>query len=115
MKGERAKKNSQSEYMKRVFSKKGVDSMGEKMANLGPLRLMGFGMTTVLLNLHNAGYYELSSKILAVGLACGGVHLPLHAELIHFRDVLLYTESKQSHTIRFLEPRHALLLVNIQT
>ena len=76
---------------------------------------MGFGMIPVLLSSHNAGFYELSSKILAVDLACGGVHLPLHAELIHLRDVLQYTESKQSHTIRVFKPRHALLLVNIQT
>ena len=26
-------------------------------ANPAPLGLMGFGMTTVLLNLHNAGFY----------------------------------------------------------
>ena len=26
-------------------------------ANPAPLGLLGFGMTTVLLNLHNAGYY----------------------------------------------------------
>ena len=28
-------------------------------ANPAPLGLMGFGMTTVLLNLHNAGFYSL--------------------------------------------------------
>ncbi|MEI8315870.1 MAG: acetate uptake transporter [Verrucomicrobiota bacterium] len=41
-------------------------------ANPAPLGLLGFGMTTVLLNLHNAGYYELNSMILAMGLAYGG-------------------------------------------
>jgi succinate-acetate transporter protein len=30
-------------------------------------------MTTVLLNLHNAGYYPLDSMILAMGLAYGGI------------------------------------------
>jgi succinate-acetate transporter protein len=34
-------------------------------ANPAPLGLFGFGMTTVLLNLHNAGLYELNSMILA--------------------------------------------------
>jgi hypothetical protein len=34
---------------------------------------MGFGMTTVLLNLHNAGFYGLDSMILAMGIAYGGV------------------------------------------
>lgn len=41
-------------------------------ANPAPLGLLGFGMTTVLLNLHNAGCYELNSMILAMGLAYGG-------------------------------------------
>jgi uncharacterized protein len=41
-------------------------------ANPAPLGLLGFGMTTVLLNLHNAGLYELNSMILAMGLAYGG-------------------------------------------
>jgi succinate-acetate transporter protein len=47
--------------------------MSEGLANPAPLGLMGFGMTTVLLNLHNAGFYPLGSMILAVGLAYGGL------------------------------------------
>jgi hypothetical protein len=42
-------------------------------ANPAPLGLMGFGMTTVLLNLHNAGLIPLSSMILAMGLCYGGL------------------------------------------
>ena len=34
---------------------------------------MGFGMTTVLLNMHNAGWFELGSMILAMGIFYGGV------------------------------------------
>jgi len=45
----------------------------EKLANPAPLGLLGFGMTTVLLNLHNAGFYPLNSMILAMGLAYGGL------------------------------------------
>lgn len=41
-------------------------------ANPAPLGLLGFGMTTVLLNIHNAGFYELNSMILAMGLCYGG-------------------------------------------
>jgi succinate-acetate transporter protein len=41
-------------------------------ANPAPLGLLGFGMTTVLLNLHNAGFYELNSMILAMGMCYGG-------------------------------------------
>ena len=42
-------------------------------ANPAPLGLMGFGMTTILLNLHNAGVFELGSMILAMGIFYGGV------------------------------------------
>src|SRR5665213_661206 len=41
-------------------------------ANPAPLGLLGFGTTTVLLNLHNAGCFELNSMILAMGLCYGG-------------------------------------------
>ncbi|GFE93418.1 MULTISPECIES: acetate uptake transporter [Acetobacter] len=41
-------------------------------ANPGPLGLMGFGMTTVLLNLHNAGLVSMGSAILAMGIIFGG-------------------------------------------
>ena len=44
----------------------------KKTANPGPLGLLGFGMTTVLLNLHNAGIIELSIVIVAMGFALGG-------------------------------------------
>lgn len=33
----------------------------------------GFGMTTVLLNLHNAGIFALGSMILAMGIFYGGL------------------------------------------
>ena len=42
-------------------------------ANPAPLGLTGFGMTTVLLNLHNAGYFGLDSMILAMGIFYGGI------------------------------------------
>ncbi|MDR3335211.1 MAG: acetate uptake transporter [Treponema sp.] len=44
----------------------------KKSANPGPLGLLGFGMTTVLLNLHNADIIELSVVIVAMGLVVGG-------------------------------------------
>ena len=43
------------------------------LANPAPLGLMGFGMTTVLLNVHNAGFYALGSMILAMGIFYGGI------------------------------------------
>jgi len=48
------------------------NSHENKTANPGPLGLLGFGMTTVLLNLHNAGIIELSIVIVAMGFALGG-------------------------------------------
>ena len=44
-----------------------------KMANPGPLGLLGFGMTTILLNIHNAGFLPLSIVIIAMGIAMGGL------------------------------------------
>jgi len=41
-------------------------------SNPAPLGLMAFGMTTVLLNLHNSGVFELGSMILAMGIFYGG-------------------------------------------
>ena len=55
--------------------KQTIDSLSLKdtTANPAPLGLMGFGMTTVLLNIHNAGYYELNTMILAMGIFYGGI------------------------------------------
>jgi hypothetical protein len=47
--------------------------MSEKLANPAPLGLLGFGLTTVLLNLHNAGFFPLDTMILAMGIAYGGL------------------------------------------
>ena len=44
-----------------------------ELANPAPLGLMGFGMTTILLNLHNAGLFSLNSMILAMGIFYGGI------------------------------------------
>ncbi len=42
-------------------------------ANPAALGLTAFGLTTVLLNLHNAGYFGLGSMILAMGIFYGGL------------------------------------------
>jgi succinate-acetate transporter protein len=44
-----------------------------KLANPGPLGLMGFGMTTILLNLHNAGFFPNASVVLGMGIFFGGL------------------------------------------
>jgi len=50
-----------------------ITQIKDNTGNPAPLGLLGFGMTTVLLNLHNAGFYELNSMILAMGICYGGV------------------------------------------
>jgi succinate-acetate transporter protein len=42
-------------------------------SNPAALGLIAFGMTTVLLNLHNAGIYTLGTMILAMGIFYGGI------------------------------------------
>lgn len=49
------------------------EKMSEKLANPAPLGLMGFGMTTMLLNIHNAGFFPISAMILAMGIFYGGI------------------------------------------
>ncbi len=50
-----------------------VTKTKDTTANPAPLGLLGFGMTTVLLNLHNAGLFGLGSMILGMGIFCGGL------------------------------------------
>ena len=45
----------------------------DNTANPAPLGLLAFGLTTVLLNLHNAGIFEMNSMILAMGIFYGGI------------------------------------------
>ena len=47
-------------------------TINDTTANPAPLGLLGFGMTTVLLNLHNAGLFPLDAMILAMGIFYGG-------------------------------------------
>ena len=55
-----------------VTMNESLTQLKDTTANPAPLGLLGFGMTTMLLNLHNAGFYELNSMILAMGICYGG-------------------------------------------
>jgi len=48
-------------------------AIADSTANPAPLGLLAFGTTTVLLNLHNAGIFEMNSMILAMGIFYGGL------------------------------------------
>ena len=50
-----------------------VTVIKDTSANPGPLGLLAFGMTTVLLNLHNAGFFEMNAMILCMGIFYGGL------------------------------------------
>jgi uncharacterized protein len=58
---------------KQMKSERFVISQADITSNPAPLGLMGFGMTTVLLNLHNAGFFGLGSMILGMGIFYGGL------------------------------------------
>jgi succinate-acetate transporter protein len=61
-----------------------VATLRDASGNPGPLGLMAFGMTTVLLNIHNAGFYEMNTMILAMGIFYGGLAQVI-AGLLDFR------------------------------
>ena len=50
-----------------------ITKLQDTTSNPAPLGLLGFGMTTVLLNLHNAGAYGLGGMILGMGIFIGGI------------------------------------------
>lgn len=64
-------------------------------ANPAPLGLAGFAMTTILLNLHNAGFYELSVMIMAMGVFYGGI-----AQLI--AGIMEYRQGNTFGTVAFV-------------
>jgi succinate-acetate transporter protein len=50
-----------------------VTVIKDTSANPAPLGLTGFGLTTMLLNLHNAGLYPNNAMILGMGIFVGGI------------------------------------------
>ena len=48
-------------------------SIKDTTGNPAPLGLLGFGMTTILLNLHNAGFYGVNSMVIGMGIFMGGI------------------------------------------
>jgi succinate-acetate transporter protein len=62
--------NAESKQIESIIQ---ITRQEDSTSNPAPLGLMGFGMTTVLLNFHNAGYFGLSSMILAMGIFYGGL------------------------------------------
>lgn len=62
-----------------------VKAEEHKEANPAALGLLGFGFTTLLLNLHNAGVIELSVLILSMGIFLGGLAQVI-AGIVEFKN-----------------------------
>jgi succinate-acetate transporter protein len=79
MHDEKEVKVSDLEGTHKVFPDMGIQVSKSEVAlcdttsNPAPLGLFGFGMTTILLNLHNAGYFPLDTMILGMGIFYGGL------------------------------------------
>ena len=64
-------------------------------ANPAPLGLAGFALTTILLNIHNAGFYELNVMIMGMGVFYGGL-----AQLI--AGIMEYRQGNTFGTVAFV-------------
>ena len=64
-------------------------------ANPAPLGLAGFALTTILLNIHNAGFYGLSAMIMGMGVFHGGI-----AQLI--AGIMEYRQGNTFGTVAFV-------------
>lgn len=78
-----------------ITSNETVTKLLDTNANPAPLGLMGFGMTTILLNFHNAGLFGLSSMILAIGIFYGGI-----AQII--AGIMEYRKNNTFGTLAFI-------------
>lgn len=56
-----------------MTSKQELIRLVDTTANPAALGLCGFGMTTLLLNLHNVGLFPFNSMIMAMGIFFGGI------------------------------------------
>ncbi len=50
-----------------------VTTIQDNTSNPAALGLFGFGITTVLLNFHNAGFFDMDAVILGMGIFVGGL------------------------------------------
>jgi len=64
-------------------------------ANPAPLGLAGFALTTILLNIHNAGFYGISVMIMGMGVFYGGI-----AQII--AGIMEYRQGNTFGTVAFV-------------
>ena len=62
-----------------------ANESAQSAANPAPLGLAGFALTTILLNMHNAGWYPLNVMIMGMGIFYGGI-AQLIAGILEFKE-----------------------------
>lgn len=87
--------------------------MSTKLANPAPLGLMGFGMTTILLNIHNAGYFPIDAMILAMGIFYGGLGQVIVGIMCFMRGDTFGTTAFTSYGLFWLTLVALILMPNV--
>lgn len=88
--------------------------MATNYANPAPLGLMGFGMTTILLNIHNAGFFPIDAMILAMGIFYGGIAQVLVGLMCYKRNDTFGTTAFTSYGLFWLSLVGLLVMPNME-
>lgn len=88
--------------------------MATNYANPAPLGLMGFGMTTILLNIHNAGFFPIDAMILAMGIFYGGIAQVLVGLMCYKRNDTFGTTAFTSYGLFWLSLVGLLVIPNME-
>lgn len=88
--------------------------MATNYANPAPLGLMGFGMTTILLNIHNAGFFPIDAMILAMGVFYGGIAQVLVGLMCYKRNDTFGTTAFTSYGLFWLSLVGLLVMPNME-
>lgn len=88
--------------------------MATNYANPAPLGLMGFGMTTILLNIHNAGFFPIDAMILAMGIFYGGIAQVLVGLMCYKRNDTFSTTAFTSYGLFWLSLVGLLVIPNME-
>ena len=88
--------------------------MATNYANPAPLGLMGFGMTTILLNIYNAGFFPIDAMILAMGVFYGGIAQVLVGLMCYKRNDTFGTTAFTSYGLFWLSLVGLLVMPNME-
>ena len=68
----------------------------DNLANAGPLGLLGFALTTILLSIHNLGFFLVDTTIMAAAICLGGL-AQIFAGMIEFKRGKMFTATVFSY------------------